>query len=210
MQIKPKVRTHEIIISELENELLIYDLNINKALCLNQTSAMVYQNCDGSKTVAEISSLMSRKLQSEVSEDFVWLALNELRKENLLENSDDFANHFQGLTRREVVKKVGLATMIALPIVSSVVAPKAAAAQSVNVGDPFCLTCPADLPTTCLEEGNYLLGCFQTSTDCETALLAQNGGIGVPSAYCCGGLDTPIWRASDGCCIASCRLDIDF
>ena len=35
----PKAINDELVISELENELLIYDLKINKVYCLNQTSA---------------------------------------------------------------------------------------------------------------------------------------------------------------------------
>ena len=126
----PQSRKANIVVQELENEVLIYDLTINKAFCLNQTSALVYELADGTKTVSEISNLMSKKLKTLVSEDLVWLALDGLKKDNLLENADKVPNHFAGLSRREIIKRVGLASMAMLPIISSVVAPNAAMAQS--------------------------------------------------------------------------------
>lgn len=139
----PKSRAENIVVQEADNELLIYDLLNNRVICLNETSAMVYQLCDGTTTIADISNLMSQKLKTMVSEDFVWLALIELKKEGLLDNEANLNHHFAGFSRREMVKKVGLASMIALPLVSSVIAPMATNAQSGclppgTISDSFC------------------------------------------------------------------------
>jgi hypothetical protein len=134
MEFAPICRKTDIVVQEIESEFLIYDLKINKAYCLNETSAMVYQLCDGKRTVAEISDLMSSRLNALVSEDFVYLALRELERENLLEDNQQFEDKFAGMNRREIVKKVGLTSMIALPLISSVIAPPAASAQS----GPIC------------------------------------------------------------------------
>lgn len=99
---------------------------------MNKTSALVYELCDGTKTVSEISDLMSRKMKTLVSEDFIWLALEQLEKENLLENSAELNNPLAGASRREVIRKVGLASMVMLPLISSLVAPTAAMAQSAG------------------------------------------------------------------------------
>ena len=96
----PKTRQSNMVQQELESEVLIYDLISHKAFCLNKTSALVYQLADGTKTVAEISRLMSIKLKSKVPEDLVWLALNELKNNNLLEYEAEVSNHFAGLSRR--------------------------------------------------------------------------------------------------------------
>jgi hypothetical protein len=40
--INPKSRQNDLVVQELEGEVLIYDLSINKAYCLNPTSAL---NC---------------------------------------------------------------------------------------------------------------------------------------------------------------------
>ncbi len=142
---KPLSRKANIVVQDLENEFLIYDLKIHKAFCLNETTTLAYQLCDGTKTIAEISDLMSKKLQMLVSEDFVWLALGELKKANLLENGDDLKNSFDGLSRREIVKKVGLASMIALPLITCVVAPTALMAQS-NLLPLFAACSPTTPP----------------------------------------------------------------
>lgn len=160
----PKAKTSEILVQELENELLVYDLETNKAFCLNETSAIVFQLCDGTRTVADIGDLMSQKLKILASEDFVWLALNELRKDGLLENSNDLDNYFAGMSRREMVRKVGLASMIALPLISSVVAPLAIQAQS-GCEAPGTLS-----PTVCASSP---VGC---------------NSLGGPGIVCCSGI----------------------
>jgi hypothetical protein len=160
----PKTRANEIILQELDKELLIYDLESNKAYCLNETLALVWQMCDGNKSVSEISQLITKKLKSTVGEDFVWLAIEQLKKENLLENSTEIVVDFNGLSRREMIRKVGLASMIALPVIASLVAPTSAMAQSAgcqstgqsctfnNYTQSNCcddLRCDSDIGSTC-------------------------------------------------------------
>lgn len=150
----PICRKSNIVVQNLKDELLIYDLKINKAYCLNETSALAWQLSDGTNSVSKISNLMSRKLKILVSEDLVWLALNELRKDDLLENGEEFSNHFGGLTRREVIRKVGFASMVVLPIISSLVAPSAAMAQSGCLADH----------APCTPGGNCCSGACQVNT----------------------------------------------
>jgi hypothetical protein len=160
---KPISRKSNVVVQNLENEVLIYDLTINKAFCLNETSGLVFALCDGTRTVAEISDEMSKQLNDLVGEDLVYLALDELKKNNLLENSEEFTNYFAGMSRREVVKTVGLATMVALPIISSVVAPSAVMAQS----GPVCQMigqCLAANSNICECNGTYMVTLF-SSTD---------------------------------------------
>lgn len=132
MSNKPLSRQADIVVQELEKELLIYDLRADKAYCLNQTAALVFELSDGTKTALEIGGLMSRKLGTTVSEDFVWLALQELKKDNLMNNGTELPDYFAGISRREIIRKVGLASMVAFPVIASIIAPTAAAAQSLN------------------------------------------------------------------------------
>ncbi|MGI8468065.1 MAG: hypothetical protein ACR2N3_06390 [Pyrinomonadaceae bacterium] len=46
----------------------------------------------------------------------VWLALDQLKKKNLIENEIATPSAFEGMNRRDVIKKVGFASMIALPV----------------------------------------------------------------------------------------------
>ena len=122
----PKSRKENLVIQELEGEVLIYDLEKNKAFCLNETSALVWQSCDGSRTIAEISDVVGKQLNSQINEDLVWLALDQLSKESLVEKQTALDNKFNGLSRREVIRKVGLASVIALPMIATLTAPVAA------------------------------------------------------------------------------------
>lgn len=130
--IKPVSRKGNIVVQEYGKEILVYDLIENKAFSLNETSALIWQLCDGDKTVAEIAENLSGKYDSAISEDFVWLALEQLKKDSLLENSSEISADFGGLSRREVIRKVGFATLVALPLVSSLIAPMAIQATSLQ------------------------------------------------------------------------------
>lgn len=140
----PAVKKENIVVQELDNEILIYDLIDNKAFCLNEASAIIWQLCDGTKTVSEISQTAGKKLNSKISEDFVWLALDQFKKDKLI--ATEYESVFQGMSRREVIRKVGFASMVALPIVASMIAPTSANAASTCV----CMT-PGDclVQTTC-------------------------------------------------------------
>ena len=141
---KPLSRKENIVVQELEGEILVYDLSENKAFCLNETSALVWQACDGNKTPAEISSFISKQLNTPANEDLVWLALDELKKEKLIENGNELPNHFAGISRRDAIKKVGLSTLIALPVIVAVTSPAAAAAGSY-CGATRNMTCHCNL-----------------------------------------------------------------
>lgn len=136
----PLSRKDDLVVQELNGEILIYDLRENKAFCLNETSALVWQACDGTKSVAEIGHKVG-------GEDIVWLALDELKKERLIEGESVPPSKFDGMSRREVIKKIGIGSMIALPVVASLVAPPAAHAIS-------CVAGGANQPTGCPCNGN--------------------------------------------------------
>jgi len=125
--IKPKARNEEIVIQELKNEMLVYDLENDKAHHLNETVAFVWKICDGKTSTKEIASQLSSKFKTEIEEDFVMLAFDELEKANLLNQNP--AGELVDLARRKVVFKYATVAA-ALPIVMSLVAPPPALAQS--------------------------------------------------------------------------------
>lgn len=167
-QNKPLRRKEEIIVQELNGEVLIYDLKTNKAVCLNETSSMVWDACDGNQSVSEISQSIGKKLNSPANEDIVWLALDQLKKERLIANGGEVVSKFDGMSRREVIRKVGLGTMIALPLVSSLVAPTAVSAQSTS-------TCRTGSPFGSQQRN----GCnCQSSGNCLSNICCGGGGTG--------------------------------
>ena len=55
----PRARTDGLVINELTDEVLVYDLKRDKAHCLNAAAASVWKQCDGRTTVAEIARRLS-------------------------------------------------------------------------------------------------------------------------------------------------------
>lgn len=124
----PLARTQDILMQDLGNEILLYDLTINKAFCLNQTTSIVFKYCDGNTSFADL-----RLKEKDLSDEVIYLTLDLLRKENLLKFKD-YQPNFNGLSRREVIRKIGLASMIALPVISSLIAPSGVMALSCAPG----------------------------------------------------------------------------
>lgn len=129
----PQSRKADILVVEMDGEVLVYDQKINKAFNLNQTSALIWELCDGKHSLSEISRLLGEKLNVPVDEGLIWLALEQLRQENLIENEVDLPESLVGLSRRQAIRKVGMAAAITLPFISSLVAPTAVHAQSTPV-----------------------------------------------------------------------------
>jgi hypothetical protein len=123
----PTARRSGLVIQEVPGEVLVYDTESNKAHCLNETAALVWQSCDGTNTVSDIAGIVGNKTGARVTDDLVWLAIDQLVENNLLEI--ELKAKFEGTTRRDAIKKIGLASMIALPIVASLVAPRSAMAN---------------------------------------------------------------------------------
>lgn len=117
----PVARQSGLVVQEMPDEVLVYDMQSNKAHCLNGSAAFVWKACDGSKSVADIVRDFEAS-GDKVTEDFVWLAIDQLNENNLLEAG--MAPRFAGQSRRQVLKTIGLASMVAIPLISSLVAPQ--------------------------------------------------------------------------------------
>jgi hypothetical protein len=128
---RPIARKDNIVVQNTRLETLVYDLTLNKAFLLNETSAFVWQNCDGTREVSEISKALAQRNKQPINNDIVWLAIDQLKKENLIENPGELKSGLEGLSRREVIKRIGFGTMIAMPLISVLVAPRAVNAASV-------------------------------------------------------------------------------
>ncbi len=133
-QQRPIARQEGLVIQEMPDEMLVFDTATNKAHCLNETAAFVWKACDGTQTVADITKAFGNQSGKTVSEDLVWLAIDQLNENNLL--AAELKADFKGQSRRDVIKKIGLAAVIALPIVSSLVAPTAAWAVACSSAGP--------------------------------------------------------------------------
>lgn len=123
----PRARNTEIMVSDLGDELLIYDHATSKAFCLNETLKIVYQACDGETTFGEL-----KKDNKKLIDEVILLSLNQLDQANLL--SENFKT---GISRRSLLAKAAYSA-IALPVIMNLVAPSAAHAASCLAGGASC------------------------------------------------------------------------
>jgi hypothetical protein len=132
----PHAKREHLVIRENPDELLVYDLSNHKAHCLNKSAALTWTHCDGTTTVADLVAILSRELNVQVDEDVVWLALRQLDKARLLQGPVGRPEAVINRSRRDVVRKLGLGGALAVPVVMSIIAPKASAAATLVNGAP--------------------------------------------------------------------------
>lgn len=144
-KIVPRARKEGLLVEELPHELLVYDLERHKAHCLNPTAALVWKHCDGRTTVQEMARLLAKILDASVDEDVVWCALNQLEKDHLLEEKIAWPVGVERISRRTLIRRVGMAAVL-LPLITTIVAPSAVEAASGCVDCAGVLCCP---PATC-------------------------------------------------------------
>ncbi len=141
MEKMPQARRTGLIIQEVDGEILIYNQTTNKAHCLNQTAAKVWKYCDGETSLAKACKELSCDLNNPVDEKLVWYAVDQFSKDDLLEKSIAApAFIVAGMNRRQMVRTLGLAAAIAVPLVTSIVAPTPAQAATCFPSGQNCGT----------------------------------------------------------------------
>jgi hypothetical protein len=163
---KPLSRKDNLVVQELNGEVLIYDLRTNKALCLNETSSIIWAACDGTRDMSAIRDYAAAKMNSPVNDDLVWLALDQFKKEKLIKDAPEAPRHFAGMSRREVVKTIGLTAAIALPLVAGLVAPPAANATSACTGGGCTCSATPGMGTVCPTNGAGGVPCSMVACQC--------------------------------------------
>ena len=143
MQNNPISRTSDLVVQEYGKELLVYDLSEHRAMSLNETSARVWRACDGQRSVSDIAAEIG-------DEGVTLLALSELRKAKLVESKSPELAKFESMPRREAIRRIGMSSLVALPIIASLAAPTAAqtgsgCAQATNRPS----NCPCTSNTQC-------------------------------------------------------------
>ena len=157
----PRARTDQLLVQELTDETLVYDLERNRAHCLNRSAALIWKRCDGRTSVRDISRSVSRELDSRIDENAVWFAISQFNKDHLLAQELPLpaAVASSGMNRRRMMRTLGIAAAVAVPLVTSIVAPTAVQAVS------------------CLPDGD---SCTSSSQCCS----------GLCSSGTCGGVGT--------------------
>lgn len=185
----PLARRQDIVVQQTNEDILVYDLKTNKVFCLNETSAAIWQLCDGKNDIAEITQKFQTQSNQAIPIELIEITLEKLSKENLLENYQPRIDKINKTSRREMIRKVALSTAIALPVITSLVAPSAIHAASCAPGLVFC---PAStpfgfpMPAGCYDVQNGFTGIFP-----PPAVGCTFCGAVCLSGMCSGGICTP-------------------
>jgi len=139
-QLLPQARTDKLVVQTLPNETLVYDLESNKAHCLNEAAALVWKNCDGQMTVSKMTTILEEKMKVPVDQGVVLFALGRLEKAELLRDPIARGARSVSMSRRDVVKTLGIGAAVSAPLVFSIVAPDAAQAVSCIAAGQPCFT----------------------------------------------------------------------
>ncbi len=192
----PFLRTENLVVKELPSELLIYDLDKNKAFCLNETARLIMDECDGKTSIDEAIVNLNRKFKAKVSEEMIWMVIEQLQKADFIEKDYQIPMETTRVTRRKILQSAA-ALGIALPMITSLVAPSAVNAQSgclplesgsCNLEVNNC--CPGG---TCIDIGDGFTTCAgcagfsqpcQSDDDCCPTLLCVNTESG-PTGFQC-------------------------
>jgi hypothetical protein len=135
----PRARQRGLIIEDLPGEVLVFDSERDRAHCLNETAALVWKYCDGKTTISQMARNLERDLNTpNVDERMVSYALEQLSRDHLLDESFVPAAMLSGLTRRQMVRTLGIAAVIAVPVVTSIVVPTARAATTCTALGGAC------------------------------------------------------------------------
>src|SRR5882724_9586080 len=147
----PRARREGLIIEDLPGEVLIYDSERDRAHCLNQTAALVWKYCDGKTTVSTMAQHLERDLNTNgIDEKIVWYALDQLSKDHLLEDNVVPPTLLGGMTRRQMVQVLGVAAVISIPLVTSIVAPTPAQAATCFASGAACTSSGQCCSGSCL------------------------------------------------------------
>ena len=125
--VEPRARTSRLVTRDLGDELLVYDLERHKAYCLNQVAMQVFRHCDGETTIPDMARGVGDALGLPVDEQAVRLGLVRLEKAHLLDGPAGLTVH---TSRREMLRTLGRAAVVVVPLVTAISVPTSAQAAS--------------------------------------------------------------------------------
>jgi hypothetical protein len=172
---EPQARVERLVVQELPDEVLVYDLDRHRAHSLNRAAALVWRQCDGRTSVTEMATTLQRELGVPLGEEAVWLALERLGKAHLLQERLALPASVPTASRRALMRTLAMGGGLAL--VTSIVAPEAHAAGTPCLAATGCFGTACCCICNCSNTINQNIGCQASPEDC----LAACGSGG----HCC-------------------------
>ncbi|HXW89545.1 MAG TPA: PqqD family protein [Terriglobales bacterium] len=142
---RPKaIKREDWFFEETGGEMLVYNLERHRVHCLNDNAVLIWKLCTGRRTVSQIAAELPMALHPRSRELVVRNTIGQLARLGLIEANDDVPK----ISRRELAKRIGIGTAaaVALPLVTTIVAPTPVYAASC--GSIPCHSTP-NCPPTC-------------------------------------------------------------
>ena len=170
----PPARRDDVFFEQIGDELLVYDARHHRAHRLNSMAAWVWHQCDGEKTIAQTTRLLSDQLQQPLDEELVWLSLETLDKSQLLDTPLQRPIGANEDSRRAMIQKMMAAggLMLLLPVITPLT--KAARADA-----PVIVKNDAGPAVQGLSKGTGVYGESSTWMGVVGKSTSPTGGAGV-------------------------------
>jgi hypothetical protein len=196
----PAARNENIVVQQLDREVLLYDLTNNQAFCLNETAAVIFNHCDGQTSFADF------KKRTKFNDEMIYFTLDELRRIGLIK--DEYPSIFSGISRRQAIRQVGLASLVALPTILSIAAPQAMhAASSLLPFGSECTTGAECVNGACRPVGRSSICCANIGEFCSETRHCCEHFVGAEcvSNRCCRGFGVRCQNGGDCCSGLACN-----
>jgi coenzyme PQQ synthesis protein D (PqqD) len=135
----PQARSAQLLVQTMGDELVIYDRQSLRIRRLNRTAALVWEHCNGRRSVAELVTLARTKLAAPtLAQASVERALDRLADSGLLRDATTRSPRIAPPSRRTGSRrKVALAHA---PVVASMLAPTPLMSVSLSLCGQGCTT----------------------------------------------------------------------
>jgi hypothetical protein len=176
---RPVARTRGLVVKAVGDEVLVYDLERHRAHGLNRVAAALWRACDGTRPEVGLATHLREAEGIPVTPELVRYGLGELARARLVSGQREAA----GLTRRELIRRLGTAA-VAVPVVTSIVAPTPAQAQSSPCPGGSFEACSIACQTA---QGVCLLNCVPVGPVCDVSCQLGRNACDANCVAACSG-----------------------
>jgi hypothetical protein len=128
----PAARTSDLIETEVDGELLVYDRRAQRIHHLNHSAAAIWRRCTAPQSLAALVTMAEHDVGAPISPALIQGVLTKLAEADLLAGRLPPALRQPAASRRALLRKAALAGVATVPVVISLTAPASADTQSLT------------------------------------------------------------------------------
>ena len=191
-------RSHRVVSEAAGDEVVVYDLDTDEAHLLSPNVASIWKAADGAHTVEQLMNAVVAD-GPEQAASIVWSGLEQLQEKRLLDGVVLLPASPVGMSRRAMLKRIGIAA-IAIPVITTIVAPTPAAAACApgrGLATQACCSAGICLQGTCTvgganpggpTNGRGTICCYPGGQEPAVPCLANEANTQCCSGDCQGGV----------------------